>query len=133
MKKSHFLVIADFLCDFWWSFRLGLGIPFRSLGSPLNLGDPWRPLVTIGDMLENGHFGGILSECKFLCLSRKLKSCDYFVVEKKTWNSENQLPIHVAVIYCAFMFSKGQTQSKWFNGDKKNAIWDGGSTIPYYN
>ena len=28
-----------------------------SLGSPLDLGNPWRPLATIGDMLENDHFG----------------------------------------------------------------------------
>ena len=27
-----------------------------TLGSPLNLGDPWRPLATIGDMTENGQF-----------------------------------------------------------------------------
>ena len=29
-----------------------------TLGSPLNLVSSWRPLATIGDMLENGHFGG---------------------------------------------------------------------------
>ena len=25
------------------------------LNQPLNLGDPWRPLATIGDMPENGQ------------------------------------------------------------------------------
>ena len=28
----------------------------QSLGSPLDLGNPWRPLVTLGDMLENDQF-----------------------------------------------------------------------------
>ena len=47
-----------------WS---GFNSSHPSLGSPLNLGDPWRPLATIGDswrplatigdMPENGHFG----------------------------------------------------------------------------
>ena len=28
----------------------------QTWGSPLNLGDPWRPLATIGDMPENSNF-----------------------------------------------------------------------------
>ena len=38
--------------------RFGSNSSQPTLGSPLNLVSSWRPLATIADMLENGHFGG---------------------------------------------------------------------------
>ena len=36
--------------------RSGFNSSHPSLGSPLDLGNPWRPLATLGDMLENYQF-----------------------------------------------------------------------------
>ena len=35
--------------------RSGYNSSHPSLGSPLDLGNPWRPLATLGDMPENGQ------------------------------------------------------------------------------
>ena len=44
--------------------RSGYNSSHPSLGSPLDLGNPWRPLATLGDMLENDHLGGNISDMK---------------------------------------------------------------------
>ena len=64
--------------------RFGSNSSQPTLGPPLNLSDPWRPLATIGDMLEHGHVGnGQNQHCGKVFLKKSVsmtsfKSLQYF-------------------------------------------------------